>query len=554
VAVRAERVDEMRRIVVLAMSVVLWGGCTVLAGLDGNYVVGDGENDAGNGENDAGNGENDAGSTCVPMTAASCYSGPAETEGTGACKAGVQVCNELGTGYGPCIGEVLPKAEVCASPEDENCNGETACTGTHLWSKRFGENSSQKGTSVATDSAGNILLTGSFDSTVDFGGGALTSAGGSDLFITKLDPAGAHLWSKRFGDTDSQVGRSITTDSAGNVLLTGYFGGTVDFGGGALTSAGGSDLFIAKFDPVGAHLWSKRFGDAGSQVGSSITTDSADNVLLTGYFTGTVDFGGGALTSAGDYDLFVTKLDPAGAHLWSKRFGDAGYQEGSSITTDSSSNVLLTGSFDDTVDFGGGALTSAGGDDLLVAKLDPAGAHLWSKRFGDTNDQHGSSISIDSAGNVLLTGHFLGTVDFGGGALTGAGLYDLFVAKLDPAGAHLWSKRFGDTARQEGDSITTDSAGNVLLTGSFVGTVDFGGGALTSAGVDDLFVAKLDPAGAHLWSKRFGDMNYQEGYSITTDSAGNVLFTGYFIGTVDFGGGPLTSAGSQDIFVAKLAP
>jgi hypothetical protein len=417
----------MRRIAALAMSAVLWGGCTLLAGLDGNYVVGDGEPDAGSPcepgqaracysgpagtegvgvckagtqvcnedgtaygpcEGEVTPGSEDCvttddedcdgetldaedGCACVPMTAASCYSGPAETEGTGACKAGLHACNELGTGYGPCVGEVLPKVEVCASPEDENCNGEAACTGTHLWSKRFGDTDDQYGLSVTTDSAGNVLLTGYFRGTVDFGGGALTSAGGYDLFVAKLDPAGAHLWSKRSGDANSQVAFSITTDSVGNVLLTGTFGGTIDFGGGALTSAGGDDLFVAKLDAAGKQLWSKRFGDANEQYGYSITTDSAGNVLLTGYFGGTIDFEGGALTSAGGNDLFVAKFDAAGAHLWSKHFGDAEDQYGLSITTDSAGNVLLTGRFFGTVDFGGGALTSAGGGDLFVAKLAP---------------------------------------------------------------------------------------------------------------------------------------------------------------------------------------
>jgi hypothetical protein len=113
---------------------------------------------------------------------------PAETEGTGACKAGVQVCNELGTGYGPCIGEVLPKVEVCATLEDENCNSEMGCTGTHLWSKRFGDTELQRGLRTTTDSAGNVLFTGNFLGTVDFEGGALTSAGDVDLFVAKLAP------------------------------------------------------------------------------------------------------------------------------------------------------------------------------------------------------------------------------------------------------------------------------------------------------------------------------------------------------------------------------
>jgi hypothetical protein len=128
-----------------------------------------------------------------------------------------------------------------------------------------------------------------------------------------------------------------------------------------------------------------------------------------------------------------------------------------------------------------------------VAKLDAAGNALWSKLFGDASNQIGSSIAVDGTGNVLSTGYFGGTVDFGKGPLTSAGSYDLFVAKLDAAGNALWSKRFGDADAQHGTSIAVDGAGDVLMTGNFYGTVDFGKGPLTSAGGYDLFVAKLAP-------------------------------------------------------------
>ncbi len=117
---------------------------------------------------------------------------------------------------------------------------------------------------------------------------------------------------------------------------------------------------------------------------------------------------------------------------------------------------------------------------------------------------------------------------------------------------HLFSHRFGNTDHDRGIAIAVDGARNVLVTGFFRGTVDFGGGALTSAGWD-IFVAKYDAAGAHLWSQRFGDTDLDGGGAIAVDGAGDVLVTGRFRGRVDFGGGPLTSAGSRDIFVAKFA-
>lgn len=137
------------------------------------------------------------------------------------------------------------------------------------------------------------------------------------------------------------------------------------------------------------------------------------------------------------------------------------------------------------------ALQFAHTDDALAAP----GDHLWSKRFGGPNDQFAGSVAVDGTGNVLLTGAFAGTVDFGGGPLTSAGAYDIFVAKFDSAGNHLWSKRFGDASAQYGQSVAVDPAGNALLTGYFAGTADFGGGPLTSGGANDIFVAKLASVG-----------------------------------------------------------
>src|SRR5262249_17807764 len=140
-------------------------------------------------------------------------------------------------------------------------------SGQHLWSKGFGGptlSDSVGVTAVATDASGNIVITGSLQGSADFGGGVLTSSGHyNDVFIAKYSSSGAHLWSKRFGSTGEDVGYGIAVDSSGNVLVTGYFQGTVDFGGGGLVSAGGADAFLAKYSPSGAHLWSKRFGGTG---------------------------------------------------------------------------------------------------------------------------------------------------------------------------------------------------------------------------------------------------------------------------------------------------
>lgn len=494
---------------------------------------------------------------CTPGATATCYDGPANTQNVGLCKSGLKICNADGMTYGSCVGQVHPTPENCATPVDEDCDGlAPSCKGGLLWSKRFGDAAEQLANGITADSSGNVLVVGNFTGTMDFGGGPLVSAGGNDVFVVKLNASGSHVWSKRFGDSDQQIARGVAVDSAGNVFVTGIFSTTIDFGAGLLTSAGANDVFLAKLDPSGGPLWSKRFGGASNQDTRSIAVDSAGNVVVAGGFGGTIDFGGGPLTSAGAGDLFVAKLDAGGGYVWSQRFGDSSQQSATSVAVDAAGNVLVTGLFGGTVDFGGVPLTSAGGSDIFLAKLDKSGGHLWSKRFGDAGQQDGSSVAVDSVGNVFLTGEFFSTVDFGGGPLTSAGGYDVFVAKLDGSGKHVWSERFGDIDDQGGaPSIAVDTSGNVLAAGNFHGTLDFGGGPIASAGLGDGYLAKLDAAGGYVWSKRFGDaLNEQGATCVATDGAGNALVAGFFGGMASFGGGTLTSAGGYDVFVAKFAP
>lgn len=470
----------------------------------------------------------------------------------------MQTCAADGMSWGPCVGEVVPKPEDCATPQDEDCDGlAPACKGNLLWARLFGKAGNERSVDLAVDAAGNVVITGYFDGSTDLGGGTMTSAGGSDLFVAKYDPSGAHIWSKRFGDVSDQVGLTVALDPSGNIVISGQFSGTLDFGNGpALASAGTSDVFVAKLDTSGATLWSKRYGDAGMQGGKGLAVDASGNLFLTGYFYGTTDFGDGSpLVSAGSEDVFVAKLDPSGATLWSKRFGGAGLQQGNDIAVDATGNVLVTGLFFGAMDLGGGPLTSAGNADVFVAKLDPGGAHVWSKRFGDPAYQEGRAIAVDGLGNVVMAGYFFGVLDVvGGSPMMSAGASDLFVTKLDPSGATLWGKRFGDGGNQQGQGVAVDASGNLLVTGYFDGTVDLGGGPLASAGGSDAFVAKLDLNGEHVWSKRFGSAGDQEGHAILADGSGNVLATGYVYGAVDFGGGTLTSAGQWDAFLAKFMP
>jgi hypothetical protein len=260
----------------------------------------------------------------------------------------------------------------------------------------------------------------------------LSNAGGNEVFIAKLNSSGKCLWSKSAGDSGNDYGKGVAVDGADNVLVTGSFTNAIDFGGCPLSNAGGSELFVAKLDTSGKCIWSKSAGGT-TKVPPCIAADGAGNVLVTGSFADAMDFGGCPLSKAGVVDPFLAKLDPSGKCLWRAGVGAADDpQYGGAIAVDNTGNVLLVGGFSGSVDFGGGAFVSAGGNDLFLLKLDAAGEHLWSRRAGSPLNDAVNGVAVDSVGNILVIGYFNGTVDFGTGPLVSEGAADVFVAKFGP--------------------------------------------------------------------------------------------------------------------------
>src|SRR6185436_13185398 len=434
-------------------------------------------------------------------------------------------------------------------------------SGNFVWAKKIGGTYYDKVYSIALDGSGNIYTTGQFYNTVDFDPGAgtfnLSTGGGYDIFISKLDVSGNFVWAKSMGAITDEQGNSITVDGSGSVYTTGYFLGTLDFDPGAgvfnLISYGSDNrFFIQKLDGAGNFVWAKGAGSGTGAFANSIALDPSGNVYTTGYFFGIVDFDSGAgifnLTNSEDAaDVFVAKSDASGNFIWVKKIGGTLLDYAYSIASDGSGNIYITGSFQGTVDFDPGAgafnLTSSGNSDIFISKLDASGNFIWTKQIEGTSDDIGYSIAVDASGSVYTTGYFQGTPDFDPGAgisnMASSGSYDIFISKLSTLGNFIWAKQMGGAFDDSGNSITLDGSGNAYTTGIFQGTADFDPGAGTfnlTASTNDFFISKLDPSGNFIWAKQMGgSSNYsQKAKSIAVDGSGNVHTTGYFSGTVDF--------------------
>jgi hypothetical protein len=248
-------------------------------------------------------------------------------------------------------------------------------------------------------------------------------------------------------------------------------------------------FFLLAFNIVNSQTvnlkWVKQFGGLSQEIGKSIAIDAQGNTFTVGYFNGTADFDPGTgvsnLVSAGSMDVFVTKLDASGNFLWARRMGGADTDYGYSVATDVTGNVFIGGFFNGTADFdnggGAGVLTAIGSADIFICQLDANGGFVWVKQFGGPADEVAYSITLDPGGNIYTTGYFIGTVDFDPGpnttSLTSSGISDVFIVKLDPTGNLVWAKQMGGIQSDIANAITLDLNGNVYTTGSFSNTADF---------------------------------------------------------------------------------
>ncbi|WP_434048439.1 MULTISPECIES: hypothetical protein [Sorangium] len=289
----------------------------------------------------------------------------------------------------------------------------------------------------------------------------------------------------------------------------------------------------------------------------SVAFDRSGNLGMTGIAQQRIDLGGGELTPRGGMDVVVAKFDAAGNHVFSKVFGNQSDQRGDSIAFDSRCNMILGGTFAGAMDLGSAKLT--GSRSLFVAKLDGAGNHVWSKRLGGASelDPLFLYIAVDpTTDDVVLAGDFKGTIDFGGASLTNTsdGRRPAFVARLNAAGQHLWSKQFVGTLSISGLSV--DTSGDVIIAGGQGGSVDYGGGPL---GPDDrlasgLFLVRLDAAGNHRSSKRWDTTNNGTNVKgMAIDPSGAALIAGSTECGIDLGGGLLeTVECRRSAYVAKF--
>lgn len=351
-------------------------------------------------------------------------------------------------------------------------------SGGLIWAKSFGGTDSDYGFAIAVDISGNVYFTGNFVGTADFDPGPevynLKSVGHTDIFICKLNVNGDFLWAKQIANTSAREGQSIAVDASNNVYITGYFSQTVDFDSSAettnLTSNGDKDIFICKFNTLGVFQWVKQIGSTGYDSGRAIAIDNTSNIIITGSFTGTVDFNPGSvvneLTSPLGSNCFILKLNAAGNFVWVTQLGLSVPVDGKTLALDDLGNIYV----------------AADGNGIAISKLNTNGNIAWSKLLPGSKSWV-YSIAVDASGNVYSTGEFQHTLDFDPDAnsviLDAPSWSDAFINKLDASGNYVWAYQIGDSFVDNGAGVALDASGNIYAYGSFYKTVDLDPGPNT---------------------------------------------------------------------------
>jgi hypothetical protein len=273
----------------------------------------------------------------------------------------------------------------------------------------------------------------------------------------------------------------VAADARGAIAVIGVYAGYIEVGGGnELVGEGQSDILLVVLEPDGSVRWAKGWASPGPDEGRAVGFDRHGNLYALVEFSRAIDFGGGALESVGNRDLALVKLDPSGRHLWSRRFGSNLDELAVSLAVDPAGSAIITGSFDDSLDFGDGVMRTAGRSDVFVAKFAPDGHTMWSRRLGHADEDIGAAAATDPYGNVYVAGWFWRQLDLFGKPQASAGKKDAFLVAFSPTGDGLWLRSFGGAEDDYGRGLAAD--GNALyLTGTFHRTVAFGETRLDAA-------------------------------------------------------------------------
>lgn len=419
------------------------------------------------------------------------------------------------------------------------------------WVNGYGApgNSSSYGFAVDADAFGNVYSAGEFSGSVNFGGVTLTgTAGSSDIYVAKHNSSGNIEWAQSFGGVDRDKAYSISCSSNGDVYVLVNVAKSFIL---VKYNSNGVIQWSEDIDHGTIRDYVPTFYYYNMQ---KIAVDNSGNCYVSGSFDNTATVGSTVLNSAGGSDVYVAKYNSSGIFQWAKSGGSIHTDEGTGIATDASGNVYITGHYFTTVNFGSISLSNvSSGTSTFIIKYNSSGTAISGITTDGPGNCYGRGIGADAAGNIYISGIYSGNVTFGAVSISG-GYSNFFIAKYNNSGGIEWVKNEGQIYNfsQYGNTIKTDASGNSFVGGNYAGSISFDGFTLTGSG---LFIVKYNNSGnvqsATKVNSGNGGFNYFWG--ISSDISGKSYITGGFTGNSTFGNIVLNNSGTgQNIFVAKI--
>ncbi|MBP6333853.1 MAG: SBBP repeat-containing protein [Bacteroidia bacterium] len=428
------------------------------------------------------------------------------------------------------------------------------------WARSIHSEGFDQAYDIVSDPQGYVYVAGQIEFVANFGNGVLIeSEGVHDIFIAKYTPSGALVWAKNAGGRGGDKAHSIALDGLGNLFIGGEFEDTAYFDGTVVMTRihEVNNMFVAKYDTSGIFQWVRHIDIDGplQTRGYAVSCDAQGNVYTCGGTKGDTYYENNFLfTSVGDYDATIIKFTGQGDFVWAKKIGGAESDKAYGILNDNNGSIYVTGYFVGSTNFGPGVtLVGRGGTDIFLAKYDTAGSLQWAVQAGDTGFDRGWDITLNTNGQIVITGEFQAHAVFGSNTAHGRGNHDMFVAGYDSNGNNLWVSSGGGPEDDIGRGVTHDNSGNIFVMGDYGGSATFPPNSISGNGFSEAFVVSYDASGSNLrWIRSIGGYENDRGRGVAADASGNVYVCGEYVDSAHFDNTKLTGDLLLDMFVAKI--
>ena len=442
------------------------------------------------------------------------------------------------------------------------------------WARSLSGEGSETAEGVAVDRDSFLYMTGSYSDGIDLDPGPDTdSRSGEGTYLVKIGQDGDYRWGRTWGESGNDVERhKVAVSDNGDVYVSGCFYGIVDFFPGPGIDNGGSEYgdnaYLSKFDSYGNFLWVRTWGDDGYAWCNDVAVDGVGNIYVAGGYNGFVDFDPGpGVDEHSDFwicDVFLSKFTPDGDFQWAVTWGGVDGVECVSVVVDANNDIFVTGNFGKTVDFDPGLgvskITSLGQQDIFLCRFNSSGEFIWARGWGGGYADFGNAVTVDTSGNVFVTGSFEQSVDFDPGP--GVDMHwaidkeDVFLSKFTSEGDFVWAATWGGEESDWVEGIAADSKDNIYITGIFNGRVDFDPGAGAeeryTPDTDSGFLSKFDSSGYFSWVHTWD----ASAYGVATDYSDSAYVIGRYSAVADLNPGPVfdphVARGFSDAYMSRF--